>query len=165
MTPNKQKLIERLLSGSDDLFSSLAKVHAEAHAAAIEAAKDAADTLGYHCVGCGHMCGDPTKDMDLLRKAGALSCCPERKMEPLSETIGALIHTDASLAAIERIKRETREEVLGEVAEIVRPKSKPKQIGSRFVSRPEPRSEAVFNARNTLAENIMAMIEKDKDDE
>ena len=48
-----------------------------------------ADKLGYHCIGCGHICGDPKKDMRILRKAGARSCCPEREMEPLSEAIRA----------------------------------------------------------------------------
>lgn len=47
----------------------------------------AADSLGYHCTGCGHICKDPDKDLTILRKTGALSCCPEREMEPLSAPI------------------------------------------------------------------------------
>lgn len=66
--------------------------------ALVAAAVEEADKLGYHCVGCGHLCGDPDKDLALLRKAGALSCCPERKMEPLSEAIRALIRPDAMSA-------------------------------------------------------------------
>lgn len=51
----------------------------------------AADSLGYHCTGCGHICKDPDKDLTILRKTGALSCCPEREMEPLSAPILALL--------------------------------------------------------------------------
>ena len=51
----------------------------------------AADNLGYHCIGCGHLCGNPEKDLAMIRKAGGRSCCPEREMEPLSKPILALI--------------------------------------------------------------------------
>lgn len=57
--------------------------------------KQALDGLGYECVGCGHLCGDPEKDLALLKKAGAISCCPERKMRALSESLAA------ALAALE----------------------------------------------------------------
>lgn len=57
------------------------------------AAKNA-DKLGYHCIGCGRIFGDPEKDMRILRKAGARSCCPERKMEPLSDALEALAQKD-----------------------------------------------------------------------
>ena len=49
----------------------------------------AADNLGYECENCGHLCGNPDKDLATLRKAGALSCCPERKMRPLSAAFRA----------------------------------------------------------------------------
>lgn len=49
------------------------------------------DKLGNHCVGCGHMCGDPEKDLAMIRKAGGISCCPERKMEPISTTLAAMV--------------------------------------------------------------------------
>ena len=53
-----------------------------------------ADQLGWHCIGCGHICGDPEKDLRILKKAGALACCPEREMEPLSKAILALIEKE-----------------------------------------------------------------------
>lgn len=56
-----------------------------------EEALEAADKLGFHCIGCGRLCGDPEKDLKWIRKAGGVSCCPEREMKPLSEAIRALI--------------------------------------------------------------------------
>ncbi|MFG6524441.1 hypothetical protein [Sulfitobacter sp. M23508] len=56
----------------------------------------AADKLGYHCIGCGHLCGNPEKDLAMIRKAGGRSCCPEREMEPLSKPILALIEGDTN---------------------------------------------------------------------
>ena len=55
--------------------------------AALAAQIEAADALGYTCTGCGHLCGDPDKDMKTLQRAGSISCCPERKMVPLSQAI------------------------------------------------------------------------------
>ena len=56
----------------------------------------AADKLGYHCIGCGHLCGNPEKDLAMIRKAGGRSCCPEREMEPLSKPILALTEGDTN---------------------------------------------------------------------
>jgi hypothetical protein len=66
---------------------------AEASAAldlALEGAALVADNLGYECEGCGHLCGDQEADMKIIRKAGGVSCCPERKMRPLGDAIRAL---------------------------------------------------------------------------
>jgi hypothetical protein len=62
------------------------RAEADARVASVLAA---ADELGWHCTGCGHICGDPEKDLNILKKAGAIACCPERKMEPLSAAIRA----------------------------------------------------------------------------
>lgn len=40
----------------------------------------------YECTGCGTVTRDPTAQMALYKRAGALSCCPERKMVQLSST-------------------------------------------------------------------------------
>lgn len=73
----------------DAMQSERDATHA-AYAAGRKEALTAADKLGYHCIGCGHLCGNPEKDLAMIRKAGGLSCCPERKMEPLSAAIRAL---------------------------------------------------------------------------
>lgn len=39
---------------------------------------------GYVCEGCGRLTTDPERDMTQLREAGKVSCCPERKMLPVS---------------------------------------------------------------------------------
>lgn len=51
------------------------------------AAVEAMTKQGFVCDGCGHLCRDPEKDLEWIRKAGGISCCPERKMRPLSEAI------------------------------------------------------------------------------
>jgi len=63
------------------------------------AAKEAADA-GYECSGCGHMCGDPDKDLAIILRAGALSCCPERKMVPFGTTILSLTTPDDLAARV-----------------------------------------------------------------
>ena len=65
--------------------------------ARVAAVLEAADKLGWHCIGCGHICGDPDRDLHILRKAGARACCPEREMEPLSDAIRALTPTTTAL--------------------------------------------------------------------
>lgn len=37
----------------------------------------------YECAGCGRVTLDPDKDLALLRRAGAISCCPDRNMAPM----------------------------------------------------------------------------------
>lgn len=37
----------------------------------------------YECAGCGRLCRDPEADLAALRAKGAISCCPERRMEPI----------------------------------------------------------------------------------
>ena len=64
-----------------------ANARADRAEAALAAQIEAADALGYTCTGCGHLCGDPDKDMKTLQRAGSISCCPERKMVPLSQAI------------------------------------------------------------------------------
>jgi len=49
-----------------------------------------ADELGCECEGCGHLCGNPETDMAIIKKAGGVSCCPERKMRPLGDAIRSL---------------------------------------------------------------------------
>ena len=68
--------------------------------AALERAAEKADELGCYCTGCGHICGDPERDLHILQRAGAVSCCPERKMEPLSLFIHSLAYSHAEVAAI-----------------------------------------------------------------
>lgn len=42
-------------------------------------------TVGvYECAGCGRLCRDPEADLATLRDKGAISCCPERHMEPVA---------------------------------------------------------------------------------
>lgn len=62
-------------------------------AIALEEAAKAGDELGCECEGCGHLCGDPMIDMEIIRKAGGVSCCPERKMRPIGSAIRALKDT------------------------------------------------------------------------
>lgn len=59
----------------------------------LEEAAKAGDELGCECEGCGHLCGDPMIDMEIIRKAGGVSCCPERKMRPIGSAIRALKDT------------------------------------------------------------------------
>ena len=68
--------------------------------AALERAAKKANDLGYYCTGCGHICGDPERDLRILQRAGARSCCPDRKMLPLSAPILALASDPAEVAAI-----------------------------------------------------------------
>ncbi|AHC30534.1 hypothetical protein CC53_gp117 [Rhizobium phage vB_RleS_L338C] len=35
----------------------------------------------YQCSGCNRRCDDPVYDLDMIREAGCISCCPERKMK------------------------------------------------------------------------------------
>jgi len=60
-------------------------------AAVREKVASVADTLGYCCSGCGHLCGNPIRDLKMIHDAGGISCCPERDMRPLSTAILALI--------------------------------------------------------------------------
>jgi len=78
----------------DNAQAALDRMLQEAEVRGIKKAAAASDKLGHHCIGCGHLCGDPDKDLSLLRKGGARSCCPEREMEPLSKAILALIEKD-----------------------------------------------------------------------
>lgn len=41
----------------------------------------------YECAGCGRLCRAPEVDLATLRDKGAISCCPERRMEPLSAAL------------------------------------------------------------------------------
>lgn len=66
-------------------------VRADIHIALIAEIKVVADKIGNHCVSCGHVCGDPDADLQIIKKGGGISCCPERKIEPLSETLMAMI--------------------------------------------------------------------------
>jgi hypothetical protein len=76
--------------------------------AALERAAKKADDLGYYCTGCGHICGDPERDLHILQRAGAVSCCPERKMEPLSLFIHSLASDPGEVAAIIKAAGEDR---------------------------------------------------------
>jgi hypothetical protein len=77
--------------------------------AALESAAEKADELGCYCTGCGHICGDPERDLRILQRAGAVSCCPERKMEPLSLFIRSLASDPAEVAAIIMAAGETND--------------------------------------------------------
>lgn len=44
--------------------------------------------LVFICKGCGVTTNDPDKQMDLYRRAGCVSCCPERDMRPAYATDG-----------------------------------------------------------------------------
>ena len=79
------------------LYGVEQKARADRAEAALAAQIEAADALGYTCTGCGHLCGDPDKDMKTLQRAGSISCCPERKMVPLSQ---AITHDPAKVAAL-----------------------------------------------------------------
>lgn len=87
--------------------------------AASAAAYGAADDLGYTCTGCGHLCGNPDKDIDMIQRAGGISCCPERKMVPLSQAIRALATPDQT-AALDRVRAEAKAEGMREAADLLR---------------------------------------------
>ena len=74
----------------DAMANELADADA-AIAVVLERAARVADEMGYECEGCGHLCGNPQTDMAIIKKAGGLSCCPERKMRPLGSAIRAFI--------------------------------------------------------------------------
>ncbi|WP_411975959.1 hypothetical protein [Sulfitobacter faviae] len=76
---------------NNGVWDRLDRMALEIEAHRKEVVSAAADQIGYHCVGCGHICGNPEKDLEILRKAGARSCCPEREIEPLSAAIYSLI--------------------------------------------------------------------------
>ncbi|MDR9428826.1 MAG: hypothetical protein RI553_12055 [Salibaculum sp.] len=84
----RDRIAESVRARTDTDALEAAKAEAQAEALV------AADKLGHHCIGCGHLCGDPEKDLRMLRKLGAKACCPERKMEPLSAAILSLIPAD-----------------------------------------------------------------------
>lgn len=52
--------------------------------ASVETATPAQEVVGYVCTGCGRLTKDPIEDMKAILKAGAISCCPERRMQALS---------------------------------------------------------------------------------
>ncbi|CAA0128978.1 Uncharacterised protein [Starkeya nomas] len=55
-------------------------------ARAVDARAPALNRLGeaiFECTGCGSVTTDPQRDADLYRRAGHISCCPERHMVPL----------------------------------------------------------------------------------
>lgn len=39
--------------------------------------------VAWRCDGCGRLAKDPSADLATMQAAGAVSCCPERKIEPL----------------------------------------------------------------------------------
>jgi len=94
--------------------------------ARVAAVLEAADKLGWHCIGCGHICGDPDRDLHILRKAGARACCPEREMEPLSDAIRALTPDD-DRAALDAMLAEAETRGMLRAAEIARGMSFPIQ--------------------------------------
>lgn len=93
VTPSNIRAFRALLSERDSLLEKVDELSvsiADAYAAGFDEAANRADELGHHCIGCGHLCVDPEKDLEFIRKSGARSCCPEREIEPLSEAIRAL---------------------------------------------------------------------------
>lgn len=60
----------------------------------------------FECTGCGRVTRNPDADLALLRKAGGISCCPERHMVPLAATQARPVDatTDAEQLAAE-VKR------------------------------------------------------------
>jgi len=104
MTDIEVKLLRKFASETNDgvlrgpAFRAADKIEAQAaRIADLEAALaqvlTVADELGHHCVGCGHLCGNPERDLKIIKMAGGVSCCPEREIEPLSETLKAAIST------------------------------------------------------------------------
>ena len=91
---------------AENAEAALLQVRADAAAAQaliLERAAEKMDAAGHECLGCGHLCGDPDKDLALLQKAGARACCPERKMVPLGDTIRALA-PDAGTAELAKLR-------------------------------------------------------------
>ena len=59
--------------------------------------------VAWRCDGCGRLAKDPSADLATMQAAGAVSCCPERKIEPLFAAAAVrLSHTDASKARFEK---------------------------------------------------------------
>lgn len=63
----------------------------------------AVDALGYVCDGCGHLCGNPLKDLAMIVRSGGLSCCPERQMVPLSKRLAALPAVTVGLPTVDEL--------------------------------------------------------------
>lgn len=83
--------VKPLYAMPDDALAALDRAKEEAKQEEREAIFAVVDDIGYHCISCGHVCGDPQADLKILRKAGAKACCPEREMEPLSATLTAML--------------------------------------------------------------------------
>lgn len=45
--------------------------------------QEPSDPVAWICDGCGRLARDRITDLAVMRAAGAASCCPERKIEPL----------------------------------------------------------------------------------
>lgn len=70
----------------------------------------------WKCDGCGHLTNDMVADIKSIKDAGGLSCCPERKMQPLYMSTP---HSTAVSAALRAQVQRTRDEIIEECAKIV----------------------------------------------
>lgn len=49
------------------------------------------DEVIYECTGCGRVTKEPQEDLELLKRAGHITCCPERKMVPAAPKVKPLV--------------------------------------------------------------------------
>ncbi len=75
--------------------------------------EDTPDRTIYECTGCGTVTRDRVAQMVLYKRAGALSCCPERNMVPVQSAERALVMPDPKPVPVYQVAPLAAESAIG----------------------------------------------------